>query len=50
LAGASGVYQMRSTGKVLVIAGPRLVGVAFGPGGTTVVATSDSVYRFGAAA
>lgn len=49
LAGSSGVYQMRSTGRVLVIAGPRLVGVAFGPGGTTVVATSDSVYRFEAA-
>ena len=49
LAGASGVYQMRSTGKVLVIAGPRLVGLAFGPGDTTVVATSDSVYRFGPA-
>ena len=48
LAGASAVYQMRSTGRVLVIAGPRLVGVAFGPGATTVVATSDSVYRFGA--
>jgi sugar lactone lactonase YvrE len=49
LAGSSGVYQMRSTGKVLAIAGPRLVGVAFGPEGTTVVATSDSVYRFGPA-
>ena len=49
LAGSSGVYQMRSTGRVLVIAGPRLVGVAFGPAGNTVVATSDSVYRFEAA-
>jgi sugar lactone lactonase YvrE len=48
LAGASGVYQMRSTGKLLVIAGPRLVGIAFGPDGTTVVATGESVYRFGA--
>jgi sugar lactone lactonase YvrE len=50
LAGASGVYQMRSTGRVLAIAGPRLVGIAFGPAGAIVVATSDSVYRFGAAA
>jgi sugar lactone lactonase YvrE len=50
LAGASGVYQMRSTGRVLAIAGPRLVGIAFGPAGSIVVATSDSVYRFGAAA
>jgi hypothetical protein len=49
LAGASGVYEMRSTGKVLVIAGPRLVGLAFGPGDTMVVASSDSVYRFGLA-
>jgi sugar lactone lactonase YvrE len=49
LAGSSGVYQMRSTARALVIAGPRLVGVAFGPGATAVVATSESVYRFGAA-
>ena len=47
LAGSSGVYQMRPTGRVLVIAGPRLVGVAFGPDGTTVLATNDAVFRFG---
>jgi sugar lactone lactonase YvrE len=47
LAGASGVYQLRSSGKSLVISGPRLVGIAFGPGGETVVSSSDTVYRFG---
>jgi sugar lactone lactonase YvrE len=46
LAGASGVYQLRSSGKTLVISGPRLVGVQFGTHATIVVATSDSVYRF----
>ncbi|HUE86966.1 MAG TPA: hypothetical protein VMO26_12900 [Vicinamibacterales bacterium] len=47
LAGSSGIYQMRPEGRVLVVAGPRLVGVAFGPDGTIVAATNDSVYRFG---
>jgi sugar lactone lactonase YvrE len=47
LAGASGVYQLRSTGKTLVIAGPRLVGVTFGTGGVVIVSSSDTVYRFG---
>ena len=47
LAGASGVYQLRPSGKTLVISGPRLVGVAFGPAAVTVVASSDTVYRFG---
>ena len=47
LAGSSGVYQMRSTGKTLVAAGPRLVGLAFGPAGRVVVAGSDTVYAFG---
>lgn len=47
LAGASGVYQLRG-GKTLVIAGPRLVGLAFAADGTVVVATGDSLYRFGA--
>ena len=46
LAGASGVYQLRPSGKTLVISGPRLVGVAFGPQGSIVVATSDTVYWF----
>lgn len=48
LAGASGVYQLRSSGKTLVIAGPRTVGIAFGPSGTVFVSSSDTVYRFGA--
>jgi sugar lactone lactonase YvrE len=47
LAGSSGVYQLRSPGKALVISGPRLVGVAFGPDGMVVVSSSDTVYRFG---
>jgi sugar lactone lactonase YvrE len=47
LAGASGVYQLRPSGKSLVIAGPRLVGLAFGPTGATVVSSSDTVYAFG---
>ena len=47
LAGSSGVYQVRSSGKTLVIAGPRLVGIAFGPDGMIVVSSSDTVYRFG---
>jgi sugar lactone lactonase YvrE len=46
LAGGSGVYQLRPSGKTLVIAGPRLVGIAFGPRGETVVSTNDTVYRF----
>ncbi len=48
LAGSSGVYQMRSSGRALVLAGPRLVGIAFGHDGSTVVTTSDSAYRFAA--
>jgi len=47
LAGASGVYQMRPGGKTLVLSGPRLVGLAFGPDGHFVVASSDTVYGFG---
>jgi sugar lactone lactonase YvrE len=47
LAGVSGVYQLRSSGKTLTIAGPRLVGLTFGAGGTVVVSSSDTVYRFG---
>ena len=47
LAGASGVYQMRATGKTLVIAGPRLVGLAFDGTGAVAVSSSDTVYRFG---
>jgi sugar lactone lactonase YvrE len=46
LAGASGVYQLRTSGKTLVISGSRIVGIAFGPDGMVVVATADSAYRF----
>ena len=48
LAGSSGVYQLRPTGRLLVISGPRLVGIAFGPDGTTVVTSNDTVFRLGA--
>jgi sugar lactone lactonase YvrE len=47
LAGASGVYQLRTSGKILVIAGSRLVGLALGGNGTVVVSSNDTVYRFG---
>jgi len=47
LAGASGVYQMRPTGKTLILSGPKLVGLAFRPDGGLVVASSDTVYGFG---
>jgi sugar lactone lactonase YvrE len=46
LAGVSGVYQLRSSGKTLVVTGPRLVGLAFAPSGTLVVSNSDTVYTF----
>jgi hypothetical protein len=47
LAGASGVYQLRSSGKTLAIAGQRLVGVCFGRDGVLVVSSGDTAYRFG---
>jgi len=47
LAGASGVYAIRPGREPeLVVAGAGLVGLAFGPGGQMVVASSDSVYSF----
>lgn len=46
LAGSSGVYQLRSTGKTLVLSAPRLVGIAFGANGSIVVSSSDTAYRF----
>lgn len=47
LAGVSGVYRLRADGsRELVVSGPGLVGVAFGPGGVMAVASSDTVYRF----
>ena len=47
LAGASGVYRLHAGGKTLVVAGPRLVGLAFGSNGRLIVASSDTVYGFG---
>ncbi len=47
LAGSSGIYRLHAGGKTLAVAGPRLVGLAFGPAGRLVVATSDTVYSFG---
>jgi sugar lactone lactonase YvrE len=48
LAGESGLHRLRPDGDTdLVIAAPALVGVAFGPEGVVVVASNDTVYRFG---
>jgi sugar lactone lactonase YvrE len=47
LAGVSGIYRLRPEGKELVVSGPRLVGLAFTPAGTMIVASSDTVYSFG---
>jgi sugar lactone lactonase YvrE len=47
LAGSSGIYRLHSGGKTLVVTGPKLVGLAFGPDGRLVVATSDTAYSFG---
>ena len=47
LAGVSGVYQWEAGHKRLVVAGPRLVGLAFGAGGQLVVATNDTAFGFG---
>ena len=47
LAGSSGVYALRpGLEPELIVAGARLVGLAFGPGGEMVVASSDSVFLF----
>jgi sugar lactone lactonase YvrE len=46
LAGSSGVYALRpGRPRELVVAGPSLVGVAFGPDGSMIVASNDTVYR-----
>jgi sugar lactone lactonase YvrE len=47
LAGASGVYQIRPSGRTLAIAGQRLVGLCFGHDGALVVSSNDTAYRFG---
>jgi sugar lactone lactonase YvrE len=46
LAGSSGIYQLRPSGKTLVLTGARLVGLAFGSNGRLVVCNSDTVYAF----
>jgi sugar lactone lactonase YvrE len=47
LAGSSGVYAIRSDrDPELILAGAGLVGLAFGPAGEMVVASSDSVFSF----
>lgn len=47
LAGVSAIYRLPAVGpKRAVICGPGLVGLAFGPAGDCVAATSDALYRF----
>jgi sugar lactone lactonase YvrE len=48
LAGASGVFRFPKLDAPpeLVVSGPALVGVAFGPGGEIVAASNDTAYRF----
>jgi sugar lactone lactonase YvrE len=46
LAGNSGLFHLRSTGTIAhVVAAPALVGVAFGPDGSIIVASNETVYR-----
>jgi sugar lactone lactonase YvrE len=46
LAGAGGVHAVERGVPRLAIAGRRLVGLAFEADGTTIVASSDTLYRF----
>lgn len=47
LAGVSGVYRLGGGGPPeLVVAGPGLVGLAFGPDGTLFVASNTDLWRF----
>jgi sugar lactone lactonase YvrE len=47
LAGVSAIYRLPDHGsRRAVVAGPGLIGVAFGPAGELVAATADSLYRF----
>jgi outer membrane protein assembly factor BamB len=49
LAGSSGIYALRpGRPRELVVSGPNLVGLAFGPEGTLVVSSNDTVYGFAA--
>jgi len=46
LSGGSGLYRVAAEGSPeLVLAGPGLVGVAFGAGGEIVVTSNDTAYR-----
>lgn len=46
LAGVSGLYRVPESGSPeLVLAGPDLVGVAFGPDGTLIVCSNETAYR-----
>lgn len=49
LAGSSGVYRLPADDAEpeLVVSGAALVGVAFAPSGTLVVASNETAYRFG---
>jgi sugar lactone lactonase YvrE len=47
LAGVSAIHRLSTSGgRKPVVAGPGLVGVAFGPNGELVAATADALYRF----
>jgi len=47
LAGSSGVYALRpGSPPELVVSGPGLVGLAFGPEGALAVASNDTLYGF----
>jgi sugar lactone lactonase YvrE len=47
LAAVSGVYRLAPEGPPeLVVAGPGLVGLAFGPDGTLYVTSNDTLWRF----
>ena len=47
LAGSSGVYRMpEGAPPELVVAGPSLIGVAFGPDSRLVVTSNDTAYQF----
>lgn len=47
LAGVSGLYRVPDSGNLeLVASGPGLVGVAFAPDGSIVVASNETAYRF----